>query len=78
MTQLLPDKFVPLRQSLIGQGAEVLTALQDRTEAVGALFIESRQRLPHLTYDSFVLTLDLLYAAGRISLTNGRIVRRAD
>ncbi len=78
MTQLLPDKFVPLRQSLIGQGAEVLTVLQDRTEAVAALFVQSRQRLPHLTYDSFVLTLDLLYAAGRITLTNGLITPRAD
>ena len=73
MSQLLPDKFVPIRQSLVGQGAEVLRSLHGEPRPVASLYVELRERLPHLTYDSFVLTLDFLYATGRINWAGDRI-----
>ncbi|MFL4474571.1 ABC-three component system middle component 6 [Paeniglutamicibacter sp. MACA_103] len=66
MSQLLPDKFVPLRQSLLGQGAVVLAVLKDEKFSVARLYVESKRQLPHLTYDNFVLTMDWLYIAGSI------------
>jgi hypothetical protein len=77
MSQLLPDKFVPIRQSLVGQGAEVLRALGDDGRSIPALYVELRELLPHLTYDSFVLTLDFLYATGRINWNNELLAPRA-
>ncbi len=66
MSPLLPDKFVPEHQSLVGQGALVLTLLSDRPMSVAQLFVETRSRLAHMTYDAFVETLDALYALGAI------------
>lgn len=77
MSQLLPDKFVPIRQSLVGQGAEVLRALGDDSRSIPALYVELRGLLPHLSYDSFVLTLDFLYATGRINWSNELLEPRA-
>jgi hypothetical protein len=73
MSQLLPDKFVPIRQSLVGQGAEVLRSLRSEPRPIASLYVELRERLPHLTYDSFVLTLDFLYATGRITWGGDRV-----
>ena len=67
MTRLLPDKFVPERQSVLGQGAVLLALLMNRPLSVAQLFVEARERLPHLKYDSFVETLDALYALNVIS-----------
>jgi hypothetical protein len=75
MSQLLPDKYVPLRQSLVGQGAIVLSVLQNEPFSVARLYIESKRQLPHLTYDNFVLTMDWLYLAGSIVL-NEDVVRK--
>lgn len=74
MSQLLPDKFVPVRQTLIGQGSEVLSLVSQRSWSVAQLFIAARERLPHITYDQFVLTLDLLFAADLVALVEDDIV----
>ncbi|WP_354149245.1 ABC-three component system middle component 6 [Arthrobacter sp. 754] len=66
MSQLLPDKYVPLRQSLVGQGAVVLSVLQNEPYSVARLYVESKRHMPHLTYDNFVFTMDWLYLAGSI------------
>ncbi len=75
MSQLLPDKYVPLRQSLVGQGAIVLSVLQNEPFPVARLYVESKRQLPHLSYDNFVLTMDWLYLAGSIVL-NEDVVRK--
>ena len=67
MTRLLPDKFVPEAQSVAGQGAVLLSLLAERSLSVAQLFIQAREQLPHLSYDSFVETLDVLYALNLIS-----------
>lgn len=76
MSQLLPDKYVPLRQSLIGQGGVVLSILQNEPFSIARLYVESKRQLPYLTYDNFVLTMDWLYLAGSIVL-NKDLVRKA-
>ena len=72
MSQLLPDKFVPIKQSIVGQGAEVLRTLAGESRSIASLYVQIKEQLPHITYDSFVLTLDFLYATGRISWTGER------
>ena len=77
MSQLLPDKYVPLRQSLVGQGAVVLSILQNDPSSVARLYVEAKRRLPHLTYDNFVLTMDWLFLAGSVVLVGDRITKGA-
>jgi len=75
MSQLLPDKYVPLRQSLVGQGAVILAVLKDQPFSVARLYVESKTQLPYLTYDNFVLTMDWLYLAGSI-IVDDDLVRK--
>ncbi|WP_455835601.1 ABC-three component system middle component 6 [Pseudarthrobacter siccitolerans] len=73
MSQLLPDKFVPLRQSLVGQGAVILGVLRDERTTVAELYVESKARLAGLTYDGFVLTLDWLYLTDSIFVKGNKV-----
>lgn len=66
MRALLPDKFVPEEQTLLGQGALLLTLLASRPMSVAQLFVECRAHAPHVTYDAFVETLDVLYVLGAV------------
>lgn len=74
MSQLLPDKFVPVRQTLIGQGSEILSLIGQRSWRVAELFVVVRGSRPQITYDHFVLTLDLLFATNLIALVDDDIV----
>ena len=76
MSQLLPDKYVPLRQSLVGQGAVILAVLKDDRFSVARLYVESKSQLPYLTYDNFVLTMDWLYLAGSIIVDDDLVRKR--
>lgn len=75
MSQLLPDKYVPLRKSLVGQGAIILSVLQNEAFAVARLYVETKRMLPHITYDNFILTLDWLFLSGSISFAGDRITK---
>lgn len=77
MSQLLPDKFVPVRQTLIGQGSEILSLTSERAWSVAELFIAARERLPRITYDQFVLTLDLLFATDLVALVDDEILEES-
>jgi hypothetical protein len=77
MSQLLPDKFVPVGQTVIGQGATLLAILSDRAVPVAQLFVEARERTPYLTYDGFGLTLASLYALGLIEPVGNALIGRA-
>lgn len=80
---ILPSKHLPQDRALLTVGGHVLAFLA-RPKTVSALWEElNRQdqamvaiRPRRITYDWFVLALDLLYSLGTIELENGLVARR--
>ncbi len=80
---ILPSKHLPQDRALLTVGGHVLTFLA-RPKTVSALWEELNRQtgglgaaLPRrITYDWFLLALDLLYALGTIELDNGLVARR--
>jgi hypothetical protein len=80
---ILPSKHLPQDRALLTVGGNVLTFLA-RPKTVSALWEELNRSagsvgatLPRrITYDWFLLALDLLYALGTIELENGLVARR--
>lgn len=80
---ILPSKHLQQDRALLTVGAHVLTYLV-RPKTVSALWEELNKHeagvavMPRkITYDWFLLALDLLYAMGTIELESGLVARRA-
>ena len=80
---ILPAKHLSQDRALLTVGAHVLKHL-DRQKTVSAVWEELRRggkansgSLPSLTYDWFVLALDLLFAVGAIQLKEGLLTRQS-
>jgi len=71
---ILPTKHISEEQALIGVGAVVLRHLE-RPQTVTSLWNKVRDHRAVGTYERFVLTLDLLYIIGVVTLTQGMIKR---
>lgn len=74
---ILPTKGVPPRQALITLGADVLRLLTE-AKTVSRLwddFRKGRETGAHVTFDWFVLSLDLLFVLGTIEFDRGRVRR---
>ncbi len=80
---ILPSKHLPQDRALLTVGGHVLTSLTN-PKTVSALWekinrqdksLVTAQR-PKITYDCFLLALDLLYIFGAIELKNGLVTRR--
>lgn len=80
---ILPSKHLSQDRALLTVGARVLTFL-GRPKTVSALWEELNRHDPSLTaamprqitYDWFLLSLDLLYVLGTIELESGLVARR--
>ena len=79
---ILPSKHLQQDRALLTVGAYVLTYLV-RPKTVSALWEELNKQnagvaaMPRkITYDWFLLALDLLYAMGTIELASGLVARR--
>jgi hypothetical protein len=78
---ILPTKHLSDEKALLRIGAEVLSLL-DEPKTVSRLWIELKQARTKMlgsasiTYNWFILTLDLLYMLNTIDLRSG-IVRRS-
>ena len=76
---ILPTKGIPPRQALITLGADVLRLLTE-AKTVSRLwedFRRARASSARVTFDWFVLSLDLLFVLCTIEFDRGR-VRRAE
>jgi len=81
---ILPTKHIPQDRALLTVGGRVLTLL-GHPKTVSALWDELNRHggtlaanLPRkITYDWFLLVLDLLYALGTIDLESGLVSRRS-
>jgi hypothetical protein len=74
---ILPTKGVPPRRALIAVGGEVLRLLSE-TKTVSRLWDDYRKQAAptgEVTFDWFVLSLDLLFILGAIEYDRGRVRR---
>jgi hypothetical protein len=74
---ILPTKGIGPDKALLSVGAFILQGL-DEPKTVSRLWAELRRLEdgpPDLTFDWFVLGLDLLYLMGTLDYRGGRIVR---
>jgi len=75
---ILPTKGIGPSKALLSVGAGILRKLGE-PKTVSRLWSDLRGASDeplNITFDWFVLALDLLYAIGAIGLSGGRIVRR--
>jgi hypothetical protein len=71
-----PDKYVSVESSLLGLGARLLVILkQPRSQS--ELWEALRGEVSDESYYRFVAALDLLYAAGAISISKSHLLERA-
>lgn len=77
MLELFPDKFTPIGQTLPGEAARILEALQSAPQTVGQLFASFKANRASSTFDDLVSCLTFLYAADLIEQTDQmvRVVR---
>jgi hypothetical protein len=79
---ILPTKGISADRALLSIGADILRML-DEAKTVSRVWDEVRSSTSlqrpssTLSFDWFVLALDLLYILGIVELEQGRLVRRA-
>jgi len=73
---ILPTKHIAPENSLLGIGAGLLTLLAHE-QTVTRLWDRARAANRVLTFQRFILALDLLFAIGAIELTDGILRRRS-
>lgn len=72
---ILPTKGIPPRQALVSVGGEVLRLLSE-AKTVSRLWDEFRTRnelASGVTFDWFILSLDLLFLVGAVEFDRGRV-----
>lgn len=77
---ILPTKHLPENHSLIGVGATVLLLLERQGATVSGLwdsFKEYRGEKTMVSFDWFVMGLDLLFMLDTIEIQRGVIVRKS-
>ncbi len=79
---ILPGKHISQEKALLSVGAELLKHL-DKPKTVSAIWeairqsaSETKANTTHLSYDWFVLSLDLLYVIEAIEIHNGLLKKR--
>lgn len=79
---ILPTKGVPASKALITVGGDILEILEESSLSITGLWLELSDRrqgspMTRISYDWFVLALDLLYSLGAIELSDRGLVGRA-
>ncbi|MCG3204917.1 MAG: hypothetical protein KCHDKBKB_01634 [Elusimicrobia bacterium] len=77
---ILPTKRLPSDRSLIAVGADILSCI-DQPKTVSRLWSLVKEKTLNkgksntITFDWFVLGLDILFALSLVSLVEGRVMR---
>ncbi len=79
---ILPTKGIPASKALITVGGDVLDLLDESSLSMSGLWLQVSERraaspMTRISYDWFVLALDLLYALGAIELSDRGLLRRS-
>lgn len=80
---ILPSKSIPPEKSLIALGGSVLELLQESPLTVTSVWTElhAREKAAYaapISFEWFVLSLDMLYALGAIELEPAGVLRRVE
>jgi hypothetical protein len=67
---LLPDKYVAVERSLLGQAAVILRA-RTENQTVSELWAALARSEDDWTFDRFALALSLLFGLGTVRLSGG-------
>jgi len=78
----MTEPFVPASKALITIGGEVLEILGESSLSVSGLWLQHselrrKSEVARISYDWFVLALDLLYMLGALQITALGLIRRA-
>jgi len=78
---ILPTKGVPASKALVTVGGDILEILEESSLSMTGLWFQLSERrraspMTRVSYDWFVLALDLLYALGAVELSDRGLVRR--
>lgn len=76
---ILPTKHIPEERSLLGVGGTILALLAEREATVSSLWEgvqEARPETGRVSFDWFILSLDLLFAMGSVRLDRGVLKRK--
>lgn len=73
---LLPNKYVRERSSLLGQAATLLSKRRPGM-TVSDLWYTLKESEDEISYDTFILSLDLLYILGVVDLVDGLLQWRS-
>ncbi len=76
---ILPTKHIPEDRSLLGVGGTILALLAEREATVSSLWEgvqEARPDTGRVSFDWFILSLDLLFAMGSVRLDRGVLKRK--
>ena len=71
---ILPTKYISIRYSLLGIGAELLKSL-DTPKTVTALWSIAKTLPEVKTFQRYVLALDLLFILGAIEMRRGMLTK---
>lgn len=71
MIEVLPDKFTPIEQTLVGRSAMLMILLTARSFTIGGLFAAAKEQMRPLTFETFAASLSFLYAADLIEYRDG-------
>jgi hypothetical protein len=71
---ILPSKHLSQEKALLTIGAELLKQL-NRPKTVSAVWEQAHQTVS-ISYDWFILALDLLYTIDAIEIHSGLLIRR--
>lgn len=78
---ILPTKGIPASKALITVGGDILDILEESSLTIASLWLQVSERresspMTRVSYDWFVLALDLLYALGAVELSDRGPLRR--
>jgi len=76
MSAMLPDKYLPLEDTYLGLGYEVLKFLKSEPLDVVRLWRKCAKKPCFGTYDRFITTLGVLYRGGLIDIDENDLLRR--
>jgi hypothetical protein len=78
---ILPTKEVPASKALITVGGEILEILDESSLSMSGLWLQvsedrAKSSMTRISFDWFVLALDLLYSLGAVRLTDLGLIGR--
>lgn len=73
---ILPTKHIPTSQSLLGIGGTILEHLRSG-KTVTRLWDDCRRQSETMTFNRFIIALDLLYAIGGVEFVDG-VLRKVE